>query len=148
MGGAEQRVGAVISIASRLVEIMNNEINTLRDMRVKDLAALQEEKNTLVVAYENAVGALQSEPEIFVAVNEAMKQEFAQVVSNFNNVLADNERALHAAQIAHDRLFKAIIHAVEENRAPVKTYSANGAIANPYQGANSNVAPLALNTSL
>lgn len=148
MSGGEHRVGAVIKIAGRLIEVMNNEISTLRDMRVKDLDALQEEKNTLVVAYENAVVALQSDPEIFIAVNEAMKQEFAQVVSHFNKVLADNERALHAAQVAHDRLFKAIIHAVEEKRAPVKTYSANGAINNPYKGVNSSAAPLTLNTSL
>lgn len=148
MGGAEQRVGAVISIAGRLIEVMNNEISTLRDMSIKGLDALQQEKNTLVVAYETAVGALQAEPEIFVAVNEAMKLEFAEIVSNFNKVLADNERALHAAQVAHDRLFKAIIHAVEEKRAPAKTYSANGAIANPYRGGNSNPEPYALNTSL
>ena len=148
MSGGEQRVGAVIKIASRLIEVMNSEISTLRDMRVKELDTLQEEKNSLVLAYENAVGALQSEPEIFVAVNEAMKQEFAEVVSSFNNVLADNERALHAAQVAHDRLFKAIIRAVEEKRAPVKTYTANGAINNPYQGVNSSAAPLTLNTSL
>ena len=77
-----------------------------------------------------------------------MKQEFAEVVSKFNNVLADNERALNAAQVAHDRLFKAIIQAVEETQTPVKTYSADGAITKPYQGANSSAAPLTLNTSL
>ncbi len=148
MGGAEQQVSAVISIASRLIEIMNSEINVLRDMRIAGLDTLQEEKNRLVVAYENAVGELQSQPEIFVAVNEAMKLEFAEVVSSFNKVLADNERALHAAQVAHNRLLKAIIHAVEETRQPVKTYSANGAITNPYRGPNPNSAPLTLNASL
>lgn len=148
MVGAEQRVSAVISIAGRLIEIMHREIDVLRDMRIQGLDTLQAEKNTLVTAYETAVVELQSEPEIFVAVNEAMKQEFAEVVSEFNKVLADNERALHAAQVAHDRLFKAIIRAVEDVRAPVKTYAANGAINNPYQGGNANTRPLTLNTSL
>ncbi len=148
MDRAEQQVSAIINIASRLIEIMNSEIDVLREMRIKGLEELQEEKTILVTAYENAVEALQSEPEVFVAVSEAMKQEFAEVVSHFNKVLANNERALNAAQIAHDRLVKAIIHAVEENQASVKTYSANGAIARRTQGANSSAAPLALNTCL
>jgi flagellar biosynthesis/type III secretory pathway chaperone len=148
MSTAEQRVGAVVGIASRLIEIMNSEISVLRNMRIEELAALQEEKNVLVTAYENAVGGLQSEPEILIAVNAAVKQEFAETVSEFNKVLADNERALHAAQIAHDRLLKAVIQAVEEVHAPVKTYSANGAIATPSQGGNFATKPLSLNASL
>ena len=148
MSGGEQQVSAVIGIASRLIDIMHREIEMLRDMRIQGLDTLQAEKNTLVTAYEGAVGALQLEPEVFVAVNEAMKQEFAEVVSEFNKVLADNERALHAAQVAHDRLFKAIIRAVKDQQTTVKTYSANGAMNNPHQGTNSNSRPMTLNTSL
>ena len=48
MGGAEQRVSAVIKIASRLIEIMNSEINVLRDMRIKGLDAYLESKTVTV----------------------------------------------------------------------------------------------------
>ena len=44
-------------------------------------------------------------------VAPALKQEFAEVASEFNKVLAENESALHAMRFAHERLLKAVVEA-------------------------------------
>ncbi len=123
----EDRIGGLIRIASRLIDIMRREIEMLRDMRPRDLDGLQAQKNELADAYEQQVRGLAGEPEALAAVAPALRQEFADVASEFNKVLAENESALHATRFAHERLLKAVVEAIDEQRNSFTGYSARGA---------------------
>lgn len=145
---AEDKIGALIHIASRLIDVMNREIATLRDMRIADLRPLQEEKAALTATYEEKVRDLSANSKDFAAVGLALKQEFAEIAVRLNQVLANNERALHAAQVAHDRLLKAIVEAVEEDRNQLKGYTDSGTPTGAGQKRRPASTPLTLDTSL
>ncbi len=144
----EDRIGGLIRVASRLIDVMRREIEMLRDMRPRGLEDLQSLKNELADAYAQQVRALADEPEALAAVAPALRQEFAEVASEFNKVLAENESALHATRFAHERLLKAVVEAVDEQRDACKGYSANGAPARHAQGRRAVSAPLTLDTRL
>ncbi len=144
----EDRIGGLIRVASRLIDVMRREIEMLRDMRPSRLDDLHAQKNELADAYEQQVRALASEPEALAAVAPALRQEFAEVASEFNKVLAENESALHATRFAHERLLKAVVEAVGEQRNSLKVYSASGAPARQTHGGRAASEPLTLDTRL
>lgn len=144
----EDRIGGLIRVASRLIDVMRREIEMLRDMRPSDLDDLHAQKNDLADAYEQQVRALASEPEALAAVAPALRQEFAEVASEFNKVLAENESALHATRFAHERLLKAVVEAVGAQRNSLNVYSANGAPARQTHGGRAANEPLTLDKRL
>jgi transketolase len=145
----EERIGGLIRIASRLIEVMRREIELLREMRPHRLDELQAQKNELADAYEQQVRALAGEPEALAAVAPALRQEFAEVASEFNKVLAENESALHATRFAHERLLKAVVEAIDERRNSFNGYSASGTpAARQARGGRGASAPLTLDKRL
>ncbi len=144
----EDRIGGLIRVASRLIDVMRREVEMLREMRTQGLDEIQAQKNELADAYEQQVRAFAAEPEALAAVAPALKQEFAEVASEFNKVLAENESALHATRFAHERLIKAVVEAVSEQRQSFKGYSASGAPAHQSRGRRAPSAPLTLDTRL
>lgn len=145
---AESNIGALINVASRLIEVMNQEIDALREMRIADLGPIQQQKESLTADYEISVRDLQANPEAVLAVSEALRREFAEIASRLNRTLLDNERALHASQVAHDRVLNAIVRAVEETRPTLNTYTSEGTAAGAGAPMHRSAAPLTLDTSL
>ncbi len=144
----EDRIGGLIRVASRLIDVMRREIEMLRDMRPRGIEDLQYNKNDLADAYAQQVRSLADEPEALAAVAPALRQEFAEVASEFNKVLAENESALHATRFAHERLLKAVIEAVDEQRNSFNVYSASGAPARQTRGRRAASAPMTLDKRL
>ncbi len=144
----EDSIGGLIRVASRLIDVMRREIEMLRDMRPSGLNDLHAHKSELADAYEQQVRALAGEPEALAAVAPALRQEFAEVASEFNKVLAENESALHATRFAHERLLKAVVEAVGEQRNSCNVYSASGAPARQTRGRRAASAPMTLDKRL
>lgn len=144
----EERIDGLIRIASRLIDLMRREIEILREMRPHGLDELQARKNELADAYEQQVRALAGEPGALAAVAPALRQEFAEVAAEFNKVLAENESALHATRFAHERLLKAVVEAVGEQRNSFNGYCASGTPAHQARGRRTVNAPMALDTRL
>ncbi len=145
---AEAKIDALIHVAGRLIEVMNQEIEVLRGMRVADLAPIQQEKNSLADDYEASVRDLQADPDAILAVSDSLRREFAEIASRLNGTLMENERALHAAQVAHDRVLNAIVRAVEQTRPTLNTYTPDGTAALAGSSTHRYAAPLSLDTSL
>ena len=68
-------IEALIRVTSRLIGVLNHEVEMLRAMRIGDIEKLQDEKTNLTVAYENCVRALQADPTALGAVEPAVRQE-------------------------------------------------------------------------
>lgn len=120
-------IEALVLVTSRLIGVLNHEVEMLRAMRIADIEKLQDEKATLTVAYENCVRALQADPAALSAVEPAVRQELDALARRFDDALSSNARALNAIRESHDRLLAAIVDAVSSKRASQKGYGANGA---------------------
>ncbi len=144
----EDKIGGLIRIASQLIDLMGREVEILRDMRPSGLDELQARKNELADTYEQQVRGLTGEPGALAAVAPALRQEFAEIAAEFNKVLAENESALHATRFAHERLLKAVVEAVGEQRNSFDGYGANGAPARQARARRAASAPMTLDTRL
>jgi len=131
---ANTQATQLIRAASRLIEVMDREVGMLRAMRVGEIRALQPEKRQLTVEYEESVAALAAEPELLRALEPALRAELAAVAARFDAAVTENTRALNAVRESHDRLLRAIVEAVAEQRSRQKGYTDKGALDNPRAG--------------
>jgi flagellar biosynthesis/type III secretory pathway chaperone len=128
-----RRIDDLIAITGRLSDLMNRETAMLGEMRGGEIAGLQEEKHTLAAAYEREMKRLDEHPEEFATVEPAKRAELLEQVGVFKSVAIENERVLHAARETNQRLLRAIVEAVAEQRAR-HGYSATGAAENGAAG--------------
>lgn len=122
----DQQIESLIEVASRLIEIMDREVEILRAMRPADLEALREEKFSLVTLYEDHYRSLSANKDALILVAPALQNEFADVARRFNQATAENGRALTAAKVAHERMMAAIVEAVQADKTTGRGYSASG----------------------
>lgn len=136
------RIETLILVGSRLIELMEREIEMLGEMRAGDIAQLQAEKTTLVAAYEESLAALKDDPKLIAACAPPIKDELMRIASKLNATVAANERALSAARAANERLLRAVVDAVAADRDRASAYSRTGArVATPVR----RTAPVSLN---
>lgn len=126
----------LVMATSRLIVLMNHEVELLRAMRVGEISALQEEKRELTILYEDALRMLSAEPEILEAMEPAVRSELADLAKRFDAAVCENTRALNAVKTSHDQLLQSIVDAVSENRSKQKAYTAQGALDNPRKSRN------------
>lgn len=142
------QINTLVMAASRLINLMNKEVQLLREMRVREISDLQGEKLELTALYEEALAMLAAEPDVMEALEPALKDELALLASRFDAAVLDNTRALSAVKDSHDRLLQAIVDSVAENRSKQKAYTANGALDNPRTGRNAPAISLTLDQNL
>lgn len=123
---ANQRIETLIQIASRLIELLDTEVGHLRAMRMAEVAALQPEKAALTGRYEAAVAAMRAAGDSLTAVAPALQREFRRVAAGLETAARANGQALVAARVAHDRLLRCIVEAVEARNKPAAGYGRPG----------------------
>ena len=138
----------LITAASRLIVLMNKEVELLRAMRVGEISDLQQEKQELTVLYEEALQMLAAEPDLLEAMEPALRTELAELAIKFDAAVNENTRALNAVKASHDQLLQAIVDAVSENRAKQKAYTASGALDDPRKCRNAPTLSLTLDQRL
>ena len=134
--------------ASRLIVLMNHEVELLRTMRVGEIAALQTEKQELTISYEDALRMLSAEPELLEAMEPAMRSELTDLAQRFDAAVSENTRALNAVKASHDQLLQAIVDSISENRAKQRAYTAQGALDNPRKGRDAPALSISLDQQL
>jgi hypothetical protein len=120
-----QKVESLIRVTSRLIGVLDHEVEMLRAMRVTEIEQMQDEKMALTIAYEECVRSLADDTAVLEAMEPAMRQELGALAARFDDALAENARALNAVRDSHDRLLKAIVDAVADKRARHKGYGAS-----------------------
>lgn len=119
-------VDGLIDVASRLITLLGRETALLREMKIVEIAALQDEKLKLTRAYEARMRALNKSGDELAAVDQAIRDELRATVNRFEDVAAANAIAVHAAQEANQRLMQAIVDIVSEQRGRTEGYAADG----------------------
>lgn len=128
MTDTTQQALDLMKVLTRLIEVLQQEIQTLHEMDPSGIQALQQDKIVLTAAYEAMLGQLRSSPDSLRNLPGELREQVMQVTKRFQDTLTDNARALFAVKEANDRLFNAVAKAVEEQRSHGNTYSARGAL--------------------
>lgn len=125
------QVADLLKITSRLIEVLEREIEMLRAMKPSEMQSLQHDKIVLAAAYESAIRALESDPASASAITPAVREELRDVTERFHRVLAANERALRAAKEATNRVLKHIVAEVEKQQRGASGYGPSSHAAAP-----------------
>jgi hypothetical protein len=110
-------VGDVITLTARLAQVMAEEVDLLKGMKVKAIDALQEEKLFLIQALETHKKILKRSPEISEQIPSRDRQDLADVVKVFEDVLEENHRKLQMAKEVNQQIVRAIREVVCEQSA-------------------------------
>ena len=119
----------LLKILNRLIEVLRQEIHMLKQMDPSGMQGLQQDKIVLTAAYESMLAQLKQRPETLKSLPAELREQIMALTGEFQNTLTENARALFAVKEANDRLFKAIVLAVEDERTRHNTYSASGSLA-------------------
>ncbi len=129
MTEATARAADLLQVLNRLIEVLREETGLLRKMDPRAMQSLQHDKIVLIAAYESMLQRFREDPELLKDKDGALRQRIMAASTAFQNTLTENARALFAVKEANERLFKAIIKAVEEQRSDTGGYSSRGALA-------------------
>ncbi len=115
----------IITITARLAQVMAEEVDLLKTMNIKKISALQDEKLFLTQALETHKKVLKRHPELSEQIPSRDKQDLAEVVKVFEDVLEENHRKLQMAREVNQQIVQAIRDVVRE-QSSTRYYNNNG----------------------
>jgi hypothetical protein len=119
-------VADLLKITSRLITVLEREIEMLRAMRPSEIQALQEDKIVLTAAYEARVTALRGDPAAFERIAPALRKELKAAIAEFQTTLTQNESALRAAKETTDQVLHAIAAEIHDKSRAGRPYASQG----------------------
>ena len=125
----QRQVNDLLQVTSRLIAVLEREVELLRAVPSTGLEALQEEKSALTIAYETQARSLTGHPELLVALQPVLRAELKRVTGRFQSAVAANEVALRAARETTQRVLQAIADELDRSRCNTAGYSAQGGAA-------------------
>ena len=121
-----KRIDDFIQITSRLIALLEREVELLHTSPSTGLKALQEEKSVLTTAYESQARSLAGHPGLLEALQPVLRAELERVTRRFQSAVSVNEVALRAARETTQRVLQAIADELDKNRRDQAGYSATG----------------------
>ena len=119
----------LIRVTTRLSELMEHEIALLRDMRARDIEALQTDKQALAAVYRRLMVDVQQNPAALGALSDDRRNALEAAARRMEAAASGNAIALHAAMEANHRLMQAIAEAVDERKTANMPYTNAGLLA-------------------
>ena len=132
---ATKRINDLIVITGHLVELLTQENAALRAKRHEDVAALLERKASLGRAYESRIQGLVEKPDSLAQVDQALRQRLRGLGEKMHRLMEENEQFLKVAITVARRVVESVSDAVKSSQPGPGTYSANGAVGAPSNGA-------------
>ncbi len=132
---ATNRINDLIAITGHLVELMTQENAALRAKRHEDVAALLEKKASLSRAYESRIQGLVEKPDSLAQVDQALRHRLRGLGEKMHRLMEENEQFLKVAITVAQRVVESVSEAVKSSQPGPGTYSANGAVGAPGNGA-------------
>ena len=123
---APTQITDLLKVTSRLIGVLEREIEMLRAMRPSEIQDLQQDKIALCAAYEAQAKSLAGRPELLDAVQPALRAQLEAAIGKFQSTLAANERALRAAKETTQRVLEAIANEIDRSRRENAGYSISG----------------------
>lgn len=126
--GADSCAHALMDVASRLTGLMRQEVDLLHNMRIRDIEALQADKECLAADYCRLAQELRQDGAALKALPETLKAELRLLEAQFAKAARENQMALKAAMDANTRLFEIVAEAVREHQSAHSQYGANAQV--------------------
>jgi len=144
----QTQVNDLLQVTSRLIAVLEREVELLRAVPSTALAELQEEKVVLTAAYASQARSLTGHPELLEALQPVLRAELRRVTGRFQSAVSDNEVALRAARETTQRVLQAIADELERNRNDSAGYSAQGYAASSSRKTSTQPLSIALDEHL
>ena len=113
----------LIAVSNALADLLERETAALAAMRLKDAAALKDEKARLTRRYRAHPEEVRAKRTAPPARQSPEHVELLTVATRLADVAAENERALRAGRAAVERVVAAIAEAVTTNQKRVASYA-------------------------
>jgi len=121
----ELRIQDVMTLTSRLAQLLAEEADLLALMKLKEVEKLQHEKIFITNALEAQRRLLDKYPYLAEKIPSQDKEDLKRIVDVFNNILAENHRRLLLAKEVNHKIVGAIKEVVRDHTTS-KTYSNDG----------------------
>lgn len=122
-----ETVRDLISVCTSLIELLTRETKMLEDMRPGEIGALQDEKATLALSYQQQTSQLTADPNCLKVVEPVLRDELKTVLTRIEDICATNEKAIQIARATNERVIRCIVDAVSDHKTKAKTYGPDGA---------------------
>lgn len=123
---ANERIDALIDLTERLSGCLEQELTALGERRIDTVAELHREKAKLTTAYETEIKQLRQAGDMLLSLGADRRHALAIAAARLKRSMVDNERALRAAKTVNDRVLKAVVEAVEQERGQPVGYGQRG----------------------
>ncbi|MCB1971052.1 MAG: hypothetical protein H6851_15945 [Geminicoccaceae bacterium] len=111
-----EQVTVVMTLMLQLQNLLDEETEYLRAMKIERLEALQNEKVALAEAYEIEMYRLRKEPEVLGALPIEVRQSFEDAVRTLQSASRRNAHAVEAARTVVDRIVRRLGRTLEQRR--------------------------------
>jgi flagellar biosynthesis/type III secretory pathway chaperone len=142
----KQRLADLVVIASRLVEILDNENKALRSHKPAEIAKWVADKASLSRAYESRLRGVAENPAELAEADGIVHEKLHALGERLRTLADENARLLKVAMAAHNEFVGAVANAVRQSSAGPGLYSRKGATASPQNG--SRPRPVSLDRTL
>jgi hypothetical protein len=122
------RVSELLAITSRLIDCMEREVELLHNLQPAGLKQLQTHKVMLADSYKAFALALKEPGEDLAEVDPALRDELMEATERFHAAVLDNLRSLRAMRDVNERVMRAVVKTLDEDRGAVTGYSNRGTI--------------------
>lgn len=110
---------ALMAVTARLAQLLAEEADLLRDMKIKELDKLKDEKLRLVSAMERQQKLMKENPKIVAAYSAEDKERIMELMKLFRDVRDEGFQRLSVAREVNRIMMQAIHDVVAESRAKV-----------------------------
>ena len=122
------RITELLSITSRLIACLQQEIEAIRAMRPDSVKQMQVEKVALADTYRAFMLALKEPNDETQALSAALKDELVEATERVQAAVTENLRALRAMRDVNERVMRAVVSTLDEKRTSVTGYDARGSL--------------------
>ena len=140
--------GDLIRMTDRLSQLMEQEVELLRDRRANDIQALQSDKESLAAVYQRVITDLQHNPTALQGLDDSRRDRLKHAAARLQGAATGNAIALRSAIEANHQLIETIAGAIREQSNEHAPYMANGRVAHGNGVQTKQHMPVTLNDTL
>ncbi len=128
----------LLAVTVKLKDILSRETEQLKQMKVKEMGVLQQEKARLTKLLESYQSLLKANPKALGELDEEMREELEFEMEEFTRIVDENYRRVTVARAVNQRIVQAILDVVTEEQH-AGTYTKQGVASAPNMALSFNL---------
>lgn len=116
----------LVELTTKLTGLINQETESLKVMRISEIAAIQDEKNSVASSLEKQQAALRSDPAVRNSLTEEQKAELKASAVKFDEAIQSYQQELFKARKVNELVINKMVEIVKEHVVKNRSYGRNG----------------------